>query len=905
MSGQAAPCGELVGRALATERLVVDNPRRGREIAEAIAHEARSVDDYEAEVIACRWAAWAARELYDHGAARQLLNRARSVARARRLPWRLGQIWVTWSAVHLELGDLRSAARDLVAAREAFSPAEPVELTFAEGLVAQKAGRVDDAITAYRQVMATATPDQPDVRFKAANNLGEVLIEAGQIDEAEAVLTHAATAAEELGSVFGAIAAVNRAAAAVHRGHLASAERHYARAEELARQADMPLVEFRLEYVTALRSAGLWPEAEAELTLLVRQLDAPGAALLRADANLLLAEAALRNGDPSLALAAAADAKAGFTAQRRASDRAAAVEVAAEATVALAKVGAWRPASVLQGPRGADAPTALDPLGPAGRASLRRAAHVLAARGERERAVAAWLLVGHVAALRDRRVDATLAWRRAADLASDGPVLVRSRGHLARALAAPTPVACRRACAVGLADIDAHREGVASSELRARLATHGQALSAVALASLPRTARPRPLLRWLEAGRSVGQVATDPLAHDETIANDLAALRRLSRPVELGSAGTTTATEQAQLLQQRRLENRVRRRAWTDAAHVHPRQPLKIGPVLERLGTATLVAFGTMAGRLVAVSLSGGQVRRHELGHVRPLAAAVRSLVFAAKRLTGADQVADTVAPVVATALVDLDDALVRPVIAGRGDAPSELILVPPAQLAGVPWGALPSCSGRPVRVLPSVRTWLDTASVAPVRCASPVPTTLVAGPDLPGAEAEVRYLAGRRDGAKVLTPVDATAEAPLAALDGATLAHVACHGTSRLDAPLFSSLHLVDGPLTVYDIERIPRLPVVWVLAACDVGRLVLVGAAGDPLGFPSVLLQRGARAVIAPHVPVLDVDTSLLMVELHDELLAGSSSAEALASAQARIDRSAPAGLATALAFTCYGGG
>jgi hypothetical protein len=28
-------------------------------------------------------------------------------------------------------------------------------------------------------------------------------------------------------------------------------------------------------------------------------------------------------------------------------------------------------------------------------------------------------------------------------------------------------------------------------------------------------------------------------------------------------------------------------------------------------------------------------------------------------------------------------------------------------------------------------------------------------------------------------------------------------------------------------------------------------------------------------------------------------------LASAQARIDRSAPAGLATALAFTCYGGG
>lgn len=205
---------------------------------------------------------------------------------------------------------------------------------------------------------------------------------------------------------------------------------------------------------------------------------------------------------------------------------------------------------------------------------------------------------------------------------------------------------------------------------------------------------------------------------------------------------------------------------------------------------------------------------------------------------------------------------------------------------------------------MPSARIWLATAAQEPLRCPAVAPAALIAGPGLPGADREVRLLAERRLGAVVLTGAAATAAATLAAIDGATLAHIACHGTPRADAPLFSALHLADGPLTVYDLERVPRPPAVLVLAACDAGQLT--GDRGsDPLGFPSVLLQRGTRALLAAHVAVPDLDATALLVGLHDELLAGRSSAEALAAARVRIDTADPPAYATSLAFTCFGGG
>ena len=140
--------------------------------------------------------------------------------------------------------------------------------------------------------------------------------------------------------------------------------------------------------------------------------------------------------------------------------------------------------------------------------------------------------------------------------------------------------------------------------------------------------------------------------------------------------------------------------------------------------------------------------------------------------------------------------------------------MVPAPPLAAVPWGALPALAGRPVRVVPSARAWLDRPAGAAEpahRASGPrASAVLVAGPGLPGAEAEVRRLTALRPEATVLTGDDAAGSEVGAALGRAGLAHLACHGTRRRDAPLFSALQLADGSFTAYDLERVTTLPEV-----------------------------------------------------------------------------------------------
>ncbi len=96
----------------------------------------------------------------------------------------------------------------------------------------------------------------------------------------------------------------------------------------------------------------------------------------------------------------------------------------------------------------------------------------------------------------------------------------------------------------------------------------------------------------------------------------------------------------------------------------------------------------------------------------------------------------------------------------------------------------------------------------------------------------------------------NATVEAALRALDGAKLAHVACHGRFRSDSPLFSSLELADGPLTALDLQRLRRAPELLVLSACDVA-LSERHPGDELLGFSAALLASGTRTIVASVVP------------------------------------------------------
>src|SRR6266702_4165007 len=208
----------------------------------------------------------------------------------------------------------------------------------------------------------------------------------------------------------------------------------------------------------------------------------------------------------------------------------------------------------------------------------------------------------------------------------------------------------------------------------------------------------------------------------------------------------------------------------------------------------------------------------------------------------------------------------------------SPAMIVPPGRLHGVPWALLPALAGRAHAVAPSASAWLTSRTAArPTRS----DVVLIRGPGLATFGAEVAALTGLYPGARLLRDESATATRVLDELDGASLAHIAAHGTFRADNPLFSSMRLADGALTVYDLERLRRAPYRIVLPSCDSGRLQPVGA-DELLGLTTALLPLGTAGIVASLVPVDDQATATLMLALHKALGGTTSLADALHTAR-----------------------
>jgi len=143
-----------------------------------------------------------------------------------------------------------------------------------------------------------------------------------------------------------------------------------------------------------------------------------------------------------------------------------------------------------------------------------------------------------------------------------------------------------------------------------------------------------------------------------------------------------------------------------------------------------------------------------------------------------------------------------------------------------------------------------------------------------PGAaSAEVRTLAAEYGQATVLAGGSATTARVLAAIDGAGLAHIAAHGVFRADSPMFSSLRLDDGPMTVYDLERLRRAPFRLILPSCESGLLAPAGA-DELLGLASALLPLGTTGIVASVAQVNDRAAAPLMLALHRRLRAAAPS-------------------------------
>jgi tetratricopeptide (TPR) repeat protein len=478
------------------------------------------------------------------------------------------------------------------------------------------------------------------------------------------------------------------------------------------------------------------------------------------------------------------------------------------------------------------------------------------------------------------------------------PAFARAAGWLAEALRAEAAGDRRRllaACGRGFGLLEEHLSTLGAAELRAHATARGAELAELAQRAALRSGRPRLLLEWSERWRAVALRPPRPAADSVP---ELAALRDVTIRLDKADAGSYPAT----VLQRERLrlESAIRARSLRRGPQPGPRPetvpfeavsfetgPLDAGALLAALGPATLVELVVVDGDLQVLVCGGGTIRHLVAGRADDAAWEVDFARFGLNRMArgGLPEPPEQALDALAAGGQRLDALLLGPARDRLGEGP--VIVVPPGRLNAVPWAMLPSLRDRVVSVAPSARAWLRASSSGPF---GQNKTVLVAGPGLGAASAEVRTLARQYDHATLLADGTATTARVLEAIDGAGLAHIAAHGSFRADSPMFSSLRLDDGPMTVHDVERLRRAPYRLILPACESGRLAPVGA-DELLGLASALLPLGTASIVASVAQVNDIAAAPLMLALHRGLRVAGPGAGALAVAL-RDARQATAG-------------
>ena len=266
----------------------------------------------------------------------------------------------------------------------------------------------------------------------------------------------------------------------------------------------------------------------------------------------------------------------------------------------------------------------------------------------------------------------------------------------------------------------------------------------------------------------------------------------------------------------------------------------------------------------------------HAIGPVDDIEPAIDSIDFALHRLNrlqGSTASRTAAADTLRHVGLELQRRLL-PASVVRSERP--VVIVPTGRLHGLAWRALPALATRPTSVSPSLSAWAVGNRAA--SASRPTSVALIAGPDLPAAPAELAELITIYPDAVALSGAAASADACVEALANASVAHLVCHGAFRSDNPLFSTLRVADGDLTVYDLERCERLPNTMVLSACSAAvSSVLRG--GALLGISSALIQLGVSSVVAALNPVSDERSVDLMARFHTHLASGATPAAALA--------------------------
>jgi tetratricopeptide (TPR) repeat protein len=753
------------------------------------------------------------------------------------------------------------------------------QVLYRRGIVFIRLGRFPAALEdARRAVVVLRRAGDLLWTARALNLRASAYLRLGSTSRADADYVSAIRLYSTIGQELEALAPMlNRALTAYASGDLPAALAYLDAATPSYQRLKVPTITLRVKRCAVLLAAGLVDDALAEAEAALGEIEEiHGQVNEKADLLLMAANCALAAAQPQAALDWAQAASRMFRSQRSPWRQAHAARVLLQARYEV------RPVS----------------------APLLRAANRAAARLDElgsSDVAQAHLLAGRIALDLGRRDDAERHLAALARTRRRGPALSRVTGWLGEALraeAAGRPGRMLAACRRGLDVLDEYRLALGASELRAQATVHGAELAALALRHAAQARRPRLLLTWSERWRATAY-AVPPVrpSADAELNASLAALRTAIRGLDQApSQGMPRASLQKE---QQRLETEVRASAlraqgngpWT-------RAPFSPAGLLDELGPAQLIEICDVDGDLYVLTCGSGRIRQFAAGQSRDAMKAADFARFALRRLAASRPGDD---PASALAILDkagpaLQQALLGQAVRHLGDGP--VIIVPTGKLHPIPWALLPALEDRVISIAPSASAWMR-AHQAPRPAHRQV--VLARGPGLATEGAEVPLVARLYHDVTVLEDAAATADKVLAALDGAWLAHIAAHGIFRADSPLFSSLRMHDGPLTVYDFERLNRAPYRLVLSSCESGVLAPAGA-NELLGLVSSLLPLGTAGIIAAIVPLNDEAVVPLMVDLHRHLRDGQTLAESIYHVRRRLTED-PVQHATAMSLVSLG--
>ncbi|WP_344056636.1 CHAT domain-containing protein, partial [Sphaerisporangium rubeum] len=798
---------ELVTAAEEAVRLCGADPSAARRLAGDVLARAVTVRCAEAESVAHRALALAAREFGRLALAAEHLGRA--VDAAEGLPSRAAQARLSLVPILADLGDPLGALEVADAAEGHLAGLDLARLGVQRAVALVRLGRHAEAV-ARCDTAVTALTGAGDPKFLAGAllNRGIALTYLERYDAASRDLAACAAAAGAAGlDHVSALAQANLPFVATKRGDIASAFTAYRRAVTALAPYPERLAAMRADFADALLAAHLPGEARAVLAQAVPDLTAAGAQVTLAESRLVLAQIELLQGDPRQAYVTAVHAAAELTAQGRLT------------WVSLAEETMFR---------------ARQAENPAHAARSLTEARALAAR------LAADGWAGPAAALRLTTAETTLTLGKIADtraelahVLSGRPaarahrVVLRHAAALNRCLDGDIPGA-QAELRAGLRAATEGNDRLADPAVRAHAVRDGERLADFGLGLALLDDEPEPVLAWAEhwralaRGRRTRRVTPDHLRpalrgaalvelvrHGDAltavvVTESHCALRRLG--------SLTTATEATLRLRHAlrratadpagpdRLRGRDHRLtpaspAWHPAAAALAAQLL--GPLARDIGDRPLVLVPT--GALHTVPWPALPPLR---GRPLCVAASAASWLAAARR---------------------------PPV----GPSPHVIAVAGP----GLAHAAAEAAAVRRVHRAPEPSDPHD--------------------PHVPSDRSE--------------TPEEAaTVSGVLDALGEAGVAHIAAHGRFCARSPLLSSVALHDGPLMAYDVLALARVPWLVVLSACDAG-MAYAPVDGTPLGLPGAFLDRGSACVVAGLLPVRDEEAHALMTTFHSLLARG----------------------------------